>query len=160
MLIGALAGMLVGTVSAAARSVKAGWFAGGGAGLTLGVALLAGACLAPPRPPPFGPGRPINAAADADEERTLERNYLLWMAEQDQGERGAFILFIALPATLCAPSVGLGCGTTAENLDTPNGPELAPVPHLRPLTEPGIVTRVNLARLRSVLLQYACRGWG
>ena len=108
VLIGALAGVLVGTVSAAARSVNAGWFAGGGTGLALGLALLAGACLAPPRPPPFGPGRPINAAADADEEQTLERNYLLWMAEQDQGERGGFIVFIALPATLCAQASAWG----------------------------------------------------
>ena len=108
VLIGALAGVLVGAVSAAARSVKAGWFAGGGAGLALGLTLVAGACLAPPTPPPFGPGRPINPAADADEERTLERNYLLWMAEQDQGERGAFILFIALPATLCAQASAWG----------------------------------------------------
>ena len=100
--------VLVGTVSAAARSVNAGWFAGVGAGLALGLALLAGACLAPPRPPPFGPGRPINAAADADEEQTLERNYLLWMAEQDRGERGGFIVFIALPATLCAEASAWG----------------------------------------------------
>ena len=108
VLIGALAAVLVGTVSAAARSVKAGWCAGCGAGLALGLALLAGACLAPPRPPPFGPGQPINPAADADEERTLERNYLIWKAEQDQGERGAFILFIALPATLCAQASAWG----------------------------------------------------
>jgi hypothetical protein len=108
VLIGAVAAVLVGTVSAAARSVKAGWFAGGGAGLALGFALLAAACLAPPTPPPFGPGRPINPAADADEERTLERNYVQWMAEQDQGERGGFIVFIALPATLCAQAAAWG----------------------------------------------------
>jgi hypothetical protein len=108
VLIGALAAVLVGTVSAAARSVNAGWFAGGLAGLALGLALLAGACLAPPRPQPFGPGRPINPAADAEEEKTLERNYLVWMAEQDQGERGAFILFIAIPATLCAQASAWG----------------------------------------------------
>jgi hypothetical protein len=108
VLIGALTGVLVGTVSAAARSVKAGWFAGGGAGLAVGLALLAGACLAPARPPPFAPGQPINPAADADEERILEQNYLLWMAEWDQGERGAFILFVALPATLCAQASAWG----------------------------------------------------
>ena len=83
VLLGALAAALVGAVSVAARSVKAGWLAGSGAGLALGLTLVAGASLAPPMPPPFGPGRPINPAADADEERTLERNYLLWMAEQD-----------------------------------------------------------------------------
>ena len=51
----------------------------------MGSLLLAGACLAPATQ--FGPGRPINPAADVDEERTLERNYLLWMAEQDRGQQ-------------------------------------------------------------------------
>jgi MFS family permease len=102
VLLGALAAALVGVVSATVRSVKAGWLAGSGASLALGLTLLVGAYLAPPTPPPFGPGRPINPAADADEERTLERNYLLWMAEQDQGVRGGFILLFVLPATLCA----------------------------------------------------------
>jgi hypothetical protein len=101
-LLGAVSAALVGAVSAATRSVRAGQVAGGVAGLALGLALLAGACLAPARSPPFGPGRPINPAADEAEERTLEQNYLRWMAEQDQGERGAFIILLALPTTLCA----------------------------------------------------------
>ena len=107
-LLGAVAAALVGAVSAAARSVKAGWLAGGSAGLALGLTLLAGACLVPATPPPFGPGRPINPAAEADEERTLERNYLLWMAEQDHGERVAFVLLFALPATLCTVTSAWG----------------------------------------------------
>ena len=101
-LLGALSAALVGTASAAAQSVRAGWLAGGGSSLALGLILLAAACLAPATPPPFGPGRPINPAADADEERTLEQEYLKWKAEQDAGERGGFIIVFAVPATLCA----------------------------------------------------------
>jgi hypothetical protein len=82
--------------------VKAGWLAGGGAALALGITLVAGACLAPATPPTFGPGQRINPAADADEERNLERDYLLWKAEWDRSVRVAFVLFFALPATLCA----------------------------------------------------------
>ena len=104
--LGALSAGFVVAVSAAARSVKAGWIAAGVSSLALGLALISGASLAPTTPPPFGPGRPINPAADEDQERTLERNYLLWMAEQDQGERGAFVLLFALPATLCALTSG------------------------------------------------------
>jgi hypothetical protein len=107
-LLGALAAALVGTVSAATRSVRAGWLAGGSASLALGLTFLAGACLVPATPPPFGPGRPINPAADSEEERTLERNYLLWMAEQDHGERVAFVLLVALPATLCTVTSAWG----------------------------------------------------
>jgi hypothetical protein len=102
VLLGALAAALVGAVSAAARSVKAGWLAGSGAGLALGLTLYAGAWLAPSTPPPFGPGRPIDPGADANKELTLERNYLVWMAEQDESDRGAFVLLVAIPATLCA----------------------------------------------------------
>jgi hypothetical protein len=115
-LLGALTAALVGAVGAAVRSVKAGGLAGGGAALALGLTLVAGACLAPPTPPPFGPGRPINAAADPDEERTLERNHLRWMAEQDQGLRGGFILFLALPATLCAMTSAWAAARRLGNL--------------------------------------------
>ena len=98
----ALAAALVGAASAVARSVRTGCLIGTGTGLALGCWLLVATYLAPATPPPFGPGRPINPAADADKERALERDYLRWMAEQDQGERGGFLLLIALPATLCA----------------------------------------------------------
>jgi hypothetical protein len=120
-LLGALSAAIVGAVSARARSVKAGRLVGGAAGLVLGLALLARACLAPARPPPIGPGRPINPAADVDEERKLERDHLLWMAEQDRGERGAFVIFVALPATICALtsawSAGRRLGSRHPELD-------------------------------------------
>jgi H+/Cl- antiporter ClcA len=102
VLLGAFTAALVGAVSAAAQSVKAGWLAGGLAALALGLTLFAGACLAPYTPPTFGPGQRINPAADADDERILERDYLQWKAEWDKGLRVAFVLFVALPATLCA----------------------------------------------------------
>lgn len=108
--LGALSAAIVGAVSVRARSVKAGVLAGGGASLVLGLALLARVCLAPATPPPFGPGRPINPAADVDEERKLEQNYLVWMAEQDRGERGAFVIFFALPATICALTSACSAG--------------------------------------------------
>jgi hypothetical protein len=116
-LIGALSAALVGAVSATARSVKAGQLAGGGAGLALGLALVAGACLAPATRPPFGPGRPINPAADADEERTLEQNCLLYMAEQDRGERGAFVI-LAPSRPRSAPSHPPGARHGGSGLDT------------------------------------------
>jgi hypothetical protein len=101
-LLGALSAAIVGAVSAGARSVSVGRLAGVGASLALGIALISAAYLAPPRRPPFGPGQPINAAAGPEEEQRLERDYLAWMAEQDEGERGGFIIFIALPAMICA----------------------------------------------------------
>jgi hypothetical protein len=107
-LLGALSATIVGTAGAASRSVKVGCLAGAGTGLVLGLALLAAVLLAPAKPPPFGPGQPINPAAEADEEQTLERDYLRWMAEQDQGERGGLILFFVLPVTLCAISSACG----------------------------------------------------
>lgn len=100
-LLGMLAASVVGAVGAATRSVAAGGLAGGGAGLALGLALLASFWRAPPTPMPFGPGRPINPAASADEEERLEQNHRAWQAEQDEGERGAATLFLAVPATLC-----------------------------------------------------------
>jgi hypothetical protein len=101
-LLGSLAAALVGASASAARSVMVGRLVGGCAGLALGLVLTAWACLAPATPPPFGPGRPINPAAGADEERALEKDYLRWLADQDRGERGALVVFLAVPATLCA----------------------------------------------------------
>ena len=109
-LLGMLSAVIVGAVAAAARSVKVGALAGVGVGLALGAALLAEACLAPATPPPFGPGLPINPAASADEERTLERDYLLWMAEQDRGERGAHHHFRRHPDHTLLPGIHLGGG--------------------------------------------------
>jgi hypothetical protein len=117
-LVGALTAALVGAVSVAARSVVAGWLAGVVVGLALGFVLIVGAMRAPASPPPFGPGRPINPAANADEERELERNYVQWKAEQDQGERGGFIILLALPATLCALTSTCGAAWSLRSRHT------------------------------------------
>ena len=107
--------------------VKVGCLAGAGTGLVLGLALLAAVLLAPARPPPFGPGQPINPAAEADEEQTLERDYLRWMAEQDQGERGGLILFFVLPVTLCAiTSPVRGVAARAATIEVTAGDRVKP----------------------------------
>ena len=100
-LLGSFSAAIVGAVGAASRSIELGGLAGGGVGGAVGLALLAWIWLAPATPPPFGPGRPINPAATAEEEEKLERDYLRWTTEQDQGARGGLTLFLAVPITLC-----------------------------------------------------------
>ncbi|MBI3468145.1 MAG: hypothetical protein HY000_34500 [Planctomycetes bacterium] len=59
-------------------------------------------------PTVFGPGRPINPGATAEEERQLEKDYGAWQVEMIENDRWACVIWFVFPITLCVVLATLG----------------------------------------------------